>query len=471
MDAFAQGRTAQRAQRLGLAQLVCPGRHTVTGLLYTCGRQFQDWSADYKFFSKARWDSRTLFHPVLGGVLEMLPPAAPVVIALDDTLVRKTGRHIAGVAWRRDPLSPPFQTNLVLGQRFLQLSVMLPNQQPAGSARAIPIAFEHVPPIPKPKSSATEEEKQAYRQQKRIQNLSTHAVDDLRRVRQDLDQRPPAADRRLIAVVDGSFTNQTVLQNLPAQTTLVGRIRKDAKLFAPPRPEDQPAIGAKRKYGQPLPTPEQIRQDETIPWQEVQAFAAGKRHSFRVKTMAPVLWKKAGASLPLRLVVIAPVGYRPRKGSKLLYREPAYLICTDPELPLTQVIQDYLWRWDIEVNHRDEKQYIGVGEAQVRSPRSVDRHPAMAVASYAKLLLAAARAFGTETPRGRLPLPKWHTQAENQRLSTPELLRQLRSEVWSYALGELLAHSDDFATMQGGVTKCPESQLPVVSALLYATAS
>jgi len=77
MDAFAQGRTAQRAQRLGLAQLVCPGRHTVTGLLYTCGRQFQDWSADYKFFSKARWDPRTLFHPILGGVLEMLPPAAP----------------------------------------------------------------------------------------------------------------------------------------------------------------------------------------------------------------------------------------------------------------------------------------------------------------------------------------------------------------------------------------------------------
>ena len=125
----------------------------------------------------------------------------------------------------------------------------------------------------------------------------------------------------------------------------------------------------------------------------------------------------------------------------------------------------------IEVNHRDEKQYIGVGEAQVRSPRSVDRHPAMAVASYARLLLAAARAFGTETPRGRLPLPKWHTQAENQRLSTPELLRQLRSEVWSYALGELLAHSDDFATMQAVVTKCPESQLPVASALLYATAS
>ena len=182
MDAFAQGRTALRAQRLGLAQLVCPGRHTVTGLLYTCGRQFGDWTAEYRLFSKAPWDPRALFHPILGGVVVMLAPGAPVVVALDDTLLRKTGRHIPGVGWRRDPLSPPFQANLVLGQRFLQFSVMLPNQQPAGSARAIPIAFEHVPPIPKPKSSATAEVKRAYEQQKRTQNLSTHAVADLRRV-------------------------------------------------------------------------------------------------------------------------------------------------------------------------------------------------------------------------------------------------------------------------------------------------
>ena len=52
MDAFAQQRTAQRAQRLGLSQLACVGRHTLTGLLYTGGRQGRDWSADYRFFAQ-----------------------------------------------------------------------------------------------------------------------------------------------------------------------------------------------------------------------------------------------------------------------------------------------------------------------------------------------------------------------------------------------------------------------------------
>jgi len=32
--------------------------------------------------------------------------------------------------------------------------------------------------------------------------------------------------------------------------------------------------------------------------------------------------------LPLRLIIIKAAGYRLRKGSVLLYREPAYLIAT-----------------------------------------------------------------------------------------------------------------------------------------------
>jgi hypothetical protein len=468
MDAFAQDRTGQRAQRLGLSQLACLGRHTVTGLLCAGGRQFMDWSGDYRLFSRDVWDARELFVPIVQGIVDLQPASEPFVAAMDDTHLEKTGTRTPGVAYRRDPLSPAFHTNFIRAQRFLQVSGLLPNADPPGSARAIPIAYEHVPPVPKPKKSAPEEEWKAYREQKKQQNLSVHGVQAIQRLRDDLDQRHDAANRLLIVGVDGSYTNATVLKGLPPRTTLIGRVRKDAKLFAPPGPEDQQPRGTKRQYGRPLPTPEQIRQDESLPWQEAQAFASGQRHTFRVKTIGPVLWQKAGAKQTLRLVVIAPVGYRLRKGSKLLYRQPAFLICTDPNLSLEQIVQYYLWRWDIEVNHRDEKQIIGVGEAQIRSPQSVDRQPALAVASYSILLLAAARVFGTDTPRGLLPLPKWQSKQANQRLSTMELVRQFRSEVWAYAIKRLLPHSDDFVTSLTASAKCPESNLPVVSAMLYA---
>ncbi|MFH1108667.1 MAG: hypothetical protein V1790_05655 [Planctomycetota bacterium] len=60
---------------------------------------------------------------------------------------------------------------------------------------------------------------------------------------------------------------------------MIGRIRKDAKLFALPRAEDQAAVGTRLRYGMRLPTPERIRCDEGIAWQEVEAFASGKMHS------------------------------------------------------------------------------------------------------------------------------------------------------------------------------------------------
>lgn len=468
MDAFAQQRIWQRARRLSLSQLVCLGRHTLSNLLCASGRQFRDWSADYRVFSKDQWDAQRLFEPVVQGVLDLSPDSSVFVTALDDTHLRKTGKKTPGVAYRRDPLSPPFHCNFIRAQRFIQLSAMLSADPAAGPARAIPIRYEHVPPVAKPERSASEDQWRAYRRQCRRQNLSTRAVTLLTETRRQLDRKHGAEDRQLIVCADGSYTNKTVLKGLPPRTTLIGRVRKDAKLFYPPRDQDQPARGAKRKYGRRAPRPEALRQDDSVPWQQVTAFAAGKVHTFRVKTIGPVLWKKAGCDRPLRLVVIAPVRYRLRKGSRLLYRQPAYLICTDVDLPVQQILQNYLWRWDIEVNHRDEKQIIGVGQAQVRSARSVDRHPAFAVASYAMLLLSAARAFGIDAVETKLPPPKWRAGRKKQRLTTSDLIQMFRSEVWSHALSQIETCCEDFLTASSADTKPSELQMPLASALLYA---
>ncbi len=419
MDVFAQQRTHHRASVLAVSQLACLGTHTITGLLWTAGKGQEDWSADYRLFSRDRWDAQGVFDSVFGGVLEFLCPQAPLVAAMDDTALRKTGPKIPGVGYRRDPLSPAFHTNLVRGQRFIQVSAMLPTR-PEGpaSARAVPIRFQPAPPLPKASKRDSQEQRTEVRKLAKYYNLSTLGRDAIAATRDQLDRQPSGKGRLLVVGVDGSYTNQTVLRDLPPRTTLVGRVRKDAKLFHPPDVSQQPAKGRKRSYGQALPTPEEVRKDESIPWREVNAVAVGKLHTFRVKTVGPVLWPKAGPKLPLRLVVIAPVGYRLRAGAKLLYRQPAYLLCTDPDMPLEELLQDYLWRWGIEVDHRDEKQLVGVGEAQVRSPYSARREPVFAVACYAKLLLAGAQRYGPDATQADLPLPKWRRHRTDCRVTT-----------------------------------------------------
>jgi hypothetical protein len=244
-------------------------------------------------------------------------------------------------------------------------------------------------------------------------------------------------------VVDGSYTNKKMLRNLPENTTLIGRIRKDAKLSA--KPEEQKPKGRKKFYGDDLPTPEQVRQDPDIPWIAVTARAGGKLRKFEVKTLGPIRWRAAG-EMDLRLVVIRPIGYSLRKGARRLYTRPAYLICTDPYLSLEDILQEYVWRWDIEVNHRDEKTILGVGQAQVRNENSVQNIPATAVAAFAMLHLAAIKAFGQGGKPTAIAEPKWRKPSKKRRPSTQDLINELRRELWTKAIRpEVLDHFIDKA--------------------------
>lgn len=70
------------------------------------------------------------------------------------------------------------------------------------------------------------------------------------------------------------------------------------------------------------------------------------------------------------------------------------------------MLQAYVWRWDIEVNFRDKKTFLGAGQAQVRRENSVENVPALAVAAYAMLLTSATEAYGPTGQPDTLPSPK-----------------------------------------------------------------
>lgn len=429
--AFGQERTFTRAKTLAMSALVGLGRRTVSGMLCASAQQFGDWSAAYRLFEQERFDREALFAPVLREVLGGLEPNQPLIAMMDDTLLRKRGHKVYGTGWRRDPLGPPFTTNFVWGQRFLQISTAV-SASPTGQARGVPIDLTHAPSAPKPHKDAPVETWQEYRRQQQSMKISTVGAKRLAALRHRLDEEANGKDRPLIMPVDGGFTNRAVFRCPPPNTILVGRVRKDARLFSAVPP--QPRRGRPRWFGTPLPTPAQVRQDNSICWSRVEAFGAGKLHSFEVKTVAPVRWSGTGGR-DVRLVVISPLAYRPRKGAKLLYRDPAYLICTDPQLPLGQLLQAYLWRWEVELNFRDEKTLLGVGEAQVRTQPAVETVPALIVAAYAFLLLAGT-ANGYSSA---LPLPKWRTP-KPPRDSTAHLIGVLRSQLWGRAMGLNISH-------------------------------
>lgn len=424
------------------------------------GQQFSDWSGAYRLFEQRRFDPDALFAPVRAAVLGRLGQAMPVIASLDDTLVYKRGRKVAGASWRRDPLGPPFRPNFSWAQRFLQMSLLLPAQSMPGPARAVPVDLVHAPTPKKPSRSDPPEAWEEYRQKQKRMRTSQVGSERIARLRAALDEDERSKERELLVAVDGGYANQTFLRGVPKQTTVVARIRKDARLFGLPA-SSAPHRGRKRFYGERLPTPEELRQDESIPWVQVEAFAAGVLHTFEVKRVGPVRSPTTGA-LNVQIVIIRPLAYRPRKGARLLYRDPAYLLCTDPHLPIETLLQAYLWRWEIEVNFREEKTLLGMGEAQVRTESAAALAPSFVAAAYGMLHAAAAQADLTQSG---LPLPKWRRNQPPSRASTAALINCLRADLWTQALGvNKSGFADPASTRRAPLNSKPQ----LASAVCYA---
>lgn len=147
------------------------------------------------------------------------------------------------------------------------------------------------------------------------------------------------------------------------------------------------------------------------------------------KKITGVFWPNGAGRRPLRLIVLASTPYRNSPNGKTNYRQPAYLLTTDLKRSVEAIIQCYLDRWQIEVNHREEKSNFGVGDAQVRNPMSVPRQPAFVVAIYAMMLLAAQKAYGSRRVDAYVPLPKWRKGAK--RPSCQDIVSELRREMES----------------------------------------
>ena len=425
---FPQQRTYRRGVRQALGSLVCLGRRCLSRIIWTNGGQHRSWSAEYFLHSRCQWEPQQLFQPILQRALAYCPQRL-VGVAIDDTKLRKTGRAISQAFYQRDPLSPPFHVNLVLGLRFLQASLLVPLHRRANvGTRAVPIRFQQVSRVKRPGKKASPEQQKQYKAAVKQQNLSRSFVQMGKQLRAELDQAG-GRDKILVLTADGSFCNRTCFAEVPDRAALLARARKDARLCL--RSTDR----GRRFYALEKFTPEQVRQDDGRAWKTTRIFYGGKRRKIRYKDVADLYWQRGAGKRALRLIVIAPTPYRKSKSRKLYYRDPAYLLTTNLRGSLKQLLQIYFDRWQIEVNHREEKDTLGVGHAQLWNVTSVPKQPVLAVASYSALLLASLQAFGAERGTAYAELPKWRRNA--RRPSCLDLITLLRKEMTLQ--GKLLA--------------------------------
>lgn len=413
--AFCKSTTFVRVKNHALASICSIGRHTISNIIIWLDKDQSDFTADYRLYNKYKWNVDDLFNPLLDKTLEYFENDY-IVIGADDTRIRKSGKKIPGTSWGRDPLSPPFQVNLVWGLRFLQFSCLLPLYKMSSvAARAIPIRFIHAPPIKKPGKKASEEAWKAYNEIIKTNNLSTTFVQSVRALRDYLNINK--ITKKILMVCDGSFCNKICMGMEIPGVEIIARARKNSKLCF------KNSCSGRKFYGEKKFTPEDVRKDDSIKWKKGRFHYGGEWREMRYKVIDKVLWQSGTKRKFLRLIVLAPLPYV--KGGVRNYRQPAYLLCTALDAPVGFLLQSYLDRWQIEVNFKEEKSVLGIGEAQVWNEEAVERQPAFRVAAYSALILASVIAYNDQS--FEKDIPKW--REKQQRNTIRALIGELRS-VW-----------------------------------------
>lgn len=420
-ELFPQIRTAKRAIRQALVSLICLGRRTLTRIIWASGNENKGWSAEYFVHSRSPWSPDELFVPIAKRVVHFCRGQLLGVV-VDDTSVKKTGKKIKQAFFSRDPMSPPFHPNLRLGIRFLHFAIVVPLHRTLKvAARTIPIRFEEVGVAKKPKKGTKEylQKMKQYKELKKTHNLTLRAREALTKIREMIDVAG-AAKKIIIIIADGAFCNRRIFSFAVERMHLLVRCRKDLKL-------SRRSSSSRKFYDDKTFSPLETMKDQSIPWQQVRIFFGGKNRIVQFKEVTNVLWQTGARRRFLRLLVLQSTKYRVRKSGKRERRDPSFLLTTLLEGHTRNLLQLYFDRWQIEVNHRELKDTLHVGQAQLHNPIAVPKQPALVVAAYSALLLSSLIAYGPTRTEVYEPLPRWRGKAK--RPSCLDLATLLRRQI------------------------------------------
>jgi hypothetical protein len=249
-------------------------------------------------------------------------------------------------------------------------------------------------------------------------------------LRAELDR----ADRKaqwILALTDGSYDCVEMWKTLPERVVLLTRTARNRRLRALPDPQE--GRGRPRKYGDPVPHPQEwLREQEG--WHRVQVLVRGRQRTMVYRVEGPYLREKASEQPLFLLVVRGQVWYTGSRQKRRHYRQPCFYLVSavqrDGEwcLPFpAEMLLSWVWhRWELEVAHREMKSGLGVGEMQCWNPRSAVRSVQWSVWAYAVLVLAGYRAWGLLD--GPSAPGRWWPGARRWSLNT--LWRGYRSALW-----------------------------------------
>ena len=323
------------------------------------------WTTLYAWMSRGRCScrkiSRTLFDLIWGRLCR----EGDVILAIDDTLVKRWGRKFFGLGRYVDPTdkNPGASRRKVWGHCWVLLAMLY--EKARGQWFCFPLAALLFVP------------EWACAKGWRFQTKIELAVWLLRRLR---------LPGRLIVVVDNLYAKAQLANEIisgEVRGVLISRLRSNAAMY------ELPAKRRKGRRGRPAKRGKQFTPRQW--WNKRSGRRILKAHMYG-KVVALEAW--VGVVMPSRTLGDSPILVaitKRRRGKKM-----NVFFSTDLAMDPTRLLEIYAARFKIEDAFDELKTHGGFADCRQRSARALKRHATLCLVSYSLLRLLSLTLAGAE---------------------------------------------------------------------------
>ena len=400
---------------LTCAWILCSGRRSLTRVIQSgeLGR-FKHFCSFHRFFSQARWNLDDLGLRIF----QLLLPFCSEVLtgAVDDTLARKSGRHIWGAGMHHDPLrSTQKRPFFSFGHSWVVLSLHVSFPFAPQKTWALPVLVRLYrkrknPKLAPGRNGKPEKKQTGQATDKQYRTRPQLALEMIQVVARWL------GPRKLRVLGDSEYAGGSISRHLPSNTELISRMTMNAALYELP-PHQATGRGRRRKKGARLSNPLQMAQDSRRRWTQTTACLYGRTVKVWYQAIDALWYSSAGSRL-LRIVVVRDPGGR---------RRDDCFFSTDLALTPQQILETFALRWPLEVCFRDVKQFLGFEDPQNRVSRATQRTAPLIFYIYDLLLLWHATSGHLFASQSAIERP-WFKRKTS--VSFEDILRNLRQATW-----------------------------------------
>ena len=265
---------------LTCAWILCSGRRSLTRVIQS-GQlgHFKHFCSFHRFFSQARWNLDDLGHCVF----QLLLPFCPEILtgAVDDTLARKSGRHIWGAGMHHDPLrSTQKRPVFSFGHSWVVLSLQVSFPFAPQKTWSLPVLVRlyrkrQNPKLAPGRNGKPEKKQTGQATEKQYRTRPQLALEMIQVAARWL------GPRKLRVLGDSEYAGGSISRHLPPNTELISRMTMNAALYELP-PRGTAGRGRRRKKGARLSNPLQMAQDSRSSWIKTTVCLYGRRSRFGI---------------------------------------------------------------------------------------------------------------------------------------------------------------------------------------------